>query len=83
MNKSCEVSSQGGGYGNVGFGSNWEHCSNEGGYCSFSGPGEVRFGVQGRFVTRRGINGLPCNMDTFGNDPAYGQKKQCFVRRGR
>lgn len=81
VNKSCDVQPRGGGYGNVNFGSGWDHCSNEGGFCSFSGSAEVRFGVNGRFVTRRGVNGLPCDMDTFGNDPAYGQKKQCFVRR--
>lgn len=83
VNKSCEYSSQGAGYGNVSFGSNWEHCSSEGGFCSFSGPGDVRFGVNGRFVSRRGINGLPCDVNTFGNDPAPNQKKQCLVRRGR
>lgn len=79
--KSCEFMSQGGGYADAGGGGRWEYCGNEGGFCSFSGPADVRFGVGGRFITRRGINGLPCDIDTFGNDPAYGQKKQCFVRR--
>ncbi len=82
MNKTCEYMGTGGGYGNANYGSNWDYCGSEGGYCSFSGPGEVRFGTNGRFITRRAINGLPCDANTFGNDPAYGQKKSCFVRRG-
>lgn len=81
VNKTCEYASRDGGYGNVNYGSNWEYCGREGGYCSFSGPGEVRYGVNGKFITRRAINGLPCDVNTFGEDPAYGQNKQCFVRR--
>ena len=72
----------GGGYNSVNYGGGWEYCASEGGYCSFSGPGDVRYGINGRFVVRRAINGVPCDLNAFGNDPAYGQKKQCFVRRG-
>ncbi len=82
ISKTCEFMPTGGGYGNVNFGNNWDYCGSEGGYCSFSGPGEVRFGVNGKFIVRRANNGLPCDVDTFGNDPAFGQKKSCFVRRG-
>ncbi len=60
----------------------WEYCANEGGVCSFSGPGEVRYGAKGQFLTRRAINGMPCNVQAFGRDPIYGQEKQCFVRTG-
>ena len=81
MHKTCEYSSHGSGYDNVNYGGNWEYCGSEGGYCSFSGPGEVRYGVNGKFVVRSAINGMPCDVDTFGNDPAYGQRKQCFVRK--
>jgi hypothetical protein len=81
VHKFCEYMSTGGGYGNVNHGGNWEYCGSEGGYCSFSGPGEVRYGVSGRFISRRAINGLPCDVNTFGNDPAFGQKKSCYVRR--
>jgi len=81
IHKTCEYMATGGGYGNVNYGGNWEYCGTEGGYCSFSGPGEVRYGVNGRFIVRRATNGLPCDVDTFGNDPAFGQKKSCFVRR--
>ena len=60
----------------------WEFCANEGGICQFSGPGEVRYGAQGQFLTRRAINGMPCNVQAFGRDPLYGKAKQCFVRTG-
>jgi hypothetical protein len=82
INKTCEYSSQGTGYGNVNYGGRWEYCGSEGGYCSFSGPGDVRYGVNGKFVVRHAINGMPCDVNTFGSDPAYGQNKQCFFRRG-
>lgn len=81
VHKTCEYMRTGGGFGSVNHGSNWEYCGTEGGYCSFSGRGEVRYGVNGKFIVRSAINGLPCNVDTFGDDPAYGQKKSCFVRR--
>ena len=61
----------------------WDYCASEGGICHFSGAGEVRYGAQGKFVTMRAINGLPCSLETFGRDPIYGQKKQCFVRGAR
>jgi hypothetical protein len=61
----------------------WEYCASEGGTCHFSGMADVRYGAQGRWVTMRGINGLPCSVDTFGRDPIYGQRKQCFVRAAR
>lgn len=80
LNKTCEYIATGGGYGNVKHGGNWQYCGSEGGFCSFTGRGEVRYGVTGRFIVRTAINGLPCNGDTFGNDPAFGQKKSCFVR---
>jgi hypothetical protein len=58
----------------------WEYCAGEGGFCHFSGPGEVRYGAEGQFLTRRAINGMPCNVQAFGRDPVYGKAKQCFVR---
>jgi hypothetical protein len=82
VNKACEYMLTGGGYGNTNHGSGWEYCGSEGGYCSFSGRGEVRFGVTGRFTVRSASNGLPCDVNTFGDDPAVGRKKSCFVRRG-
>ncbi|RVU43753.1 hypothetical protein [Rubrivivax rivuli] len=81
VHKTCEYMPTGGGYGSVNHGSGWEYCGSEGGYCSFNGPGEVRYGVNGKFIVRRANNGMPCDVNTFGDDPAYGQKKSCFVRR--
>jgi hypothetical protein len=60
----------------------WDYCASEDGFCAFSGPGEVRYGTKGRFVVRRGVNGMPCKVDTFGSDPAYGEPKHCFVHQG-
>jgi hypothetical protein len=65
---------------NVNHGRGWEYCGSEGGFCSFSGPGEVRYGINGKFVVRRAINGIPCALSAFGRDPAYGENKQCFVK---
>ncbi len=69
------------GYGYSNYGPRWERCADEGSYCSFRGAGVVRFGADGRFLTRRGFNGMGCDSRTFGDDPAYGKRKQCFVRK--
>ena len=69
--------------GGGGGGGGWEYCGSEGGYCAFRGPAEVRYGVNGRFVVRRAVNGMPCSLSAFGEDPARGQQKQCFVRSER
>ena len=83
VHKTCEYQSHRGvDYGNVNYGPGWEYCASEGGVCSFSGPGEVRYGVNGKFVVRRAVNGMPCDVNTFGRDPAYGENKHCFVRIG-
>ena len=78
--KTCEYQAAGSGSGNVNYGRGWEYCGSEGGYCTFSGPGEVRYGINGKFVVARAINGIPCTLSAFGRDPAYGENKQCFVR---
>lgn len=67
-------------YGHHSYGPNWMSCADEGAYCNFRGSGVVRFGTDGQFVTRRGFNGMACNLKTFGEDPAPGRHKQCFVR---
>jgi len=69
------------GNGNPNYGAGWVQCSNEGGYCNFRGSAQVRFGVDGRFVTRRAFNGIACNEGAFGDDPAYGKRKHCFMRQ--
>ena len=81
--KTCQY--QGGGRepDNGGGGRGWEYCGSEGGYCTFRGPAEVRYGVNGRFVVRRAVDGMPCSLRAFGEDPARGEQKQCFVRSER
>jgi hypothetical protein len=83
VHKTCEYQLARGDYGRGDSDGGWEYCANEGGVCNFSGPGEVRYGVRGKFIVRRAVNGIPCNVDTFGQDPAYGQNKYCFVRPAR
>jgi hypothetical protein len=54
----------------------WVFCANEGGYCSFTGTRVVRYGAQGKYVTKTLTGGTPCNNDVFG-DPVYGVAKTC------
>jgi len=70
------------GNGNANYGPEWVSCANEGSFCNFRGAAQVRFGVDGRYVTRRGFNGMSCTESAFGEDPAYGKRKHCFVRQG-
>ena len=81
--KTCSYQAGGRDDGNADDGRGWEYCGNEGGYCSFRGPAEVRYGVNGKFVVRRAVNGMPCSLSAFGQDPARGEHKQCFVRSER
>lgn len=60
----------------------WDYCASEDGFCAFTGPGEVRYGTKGRFVVRKAMNGMPCKVENFGSDPAFGEPKHCFVRQG-
>jgi hypothetical protein len=53
-------------------------CAREGQFCEFRGQAIVRYGAAGRYVRRQGINGLPCNNQTFG-DPAVGLEKACYI----
>ena len=80
VRKTCEYQINAGDYGNVNHGPGWDYCASEGGVCSFSGAGEVRYGINGKFVVRRAVNGMPCSVEAFGRDPAYGENKFCFVR---
>ncbi len=66
---------------NPDYGPGWSLCASEGGFCNFRGAGQVRFGIDGRFVTRRAFNGIACDENAFGDDPAYGKRKQCFLRQ--
>ena len=56
----------------------WTFCANEGGFCSFSGTKNVRYGSD-MFTTYfygTFTNGTPCNNDVF-DDPIFGVGKSC------
>ena len=69
-----------GAFGPVRAQGNWQYCAAQDEICRFDGQATVRYTAQGKFVTMRAINGLPCGLETFGRDLVYGQLKQCFVR---
>jgi len=62
----------------------WDVCAPEGGFCSFRGPGMLRYGIAGRYAYREASNRLQCRSEEFGTDPAPGVAKQCeLLRLGR
>jgi len=68
----------GGGYGG-GYGGGGQICANEGGFCGFRGTALVRYGANGRYITRRVRNGIPCANEYFGGDPFVGVVKHCII----
>lgn len=89
MAKQCSYR-RGGGQGGGGVGGNgsasglpWNVCANEGRSCNFRGPGMLRYGASGRYFYREAVNGMPCNNDAFGGDPAPGDAKRCEMLRLR
>ncbi|MDM4765584.1 hypothetical protein [Pelomonas sp. SE-A7] len=61
----------------------WSQCAREGGYCSFRGPGMLRYGAEGRYVYREANNGIACNNESFGTDPRPGESKRCELLQVR
>ena len=59
----------------------WQTCAREHGFCAFQGLAQVRYGVDGRWVTATVNEGIKCDNETFGRDPAYGVVKVCQIRR--
>jgi hypothetical protein len=57
----------------------WVKCAGEGGTCAITGTRTVRFGQNGRYLTRSVTTSTVCNAATFGGDPAPGVVKQCDV----
>lgn len=57
----------------------WRTCAEEDQTCRVSGRAMVRYGAEGRWVSRSVSNQVDCNNDTFG-DPAPGVPKRCQVR---
>ena len=56
----------------------WSKCANEGGRCEFTGIRAVRYGADGKYVTREFKNGVDCGNQVFG-DPAQGISKSCEI----
>jgi len=55
----------------------WTTCASEGGTCSVSGTREVRYGANGKFVTKTVTGAIACTNGAFGSDPANGVVKSC------
>ncbi len=58
----------------------WVYCSGDNGTCSFSGPGQVRYGTTGSYEYLDAVDSQPCNHVAFGGDPAPGVGKSCYVK---
>lgn len=54
----------------------WIKCADEWGTCTVSGTTQVRYGLNGTFVTRNVTGSVGCNNDVFG-DPLPGADKVC------
>ncbi len=56
----------------------WTKCAAEYEQCSFVGTRNVRFGLDGVFVSKELTGGTPCSREVFG-DPVVGKLKQCDI----
>jgi len=92
--KACYIARRGGGddygdndddnYGDDDYGQGrgrWVACAREGQYCDFRGRKQVRYGARGQYVQGVFRNGMDCSNDSFGQDPARGKHKTCFVKQ--
>jgi hypothetical protein len=61
----------------------WTACAREGESCNFRGAGMLRYGANGRYAYREAFNGLRCDNNAFGVDPAPGGPKRCEILRVR
>ncbi|WP_162244703.1 galactose oxidase-like domain-containing protein [Aureimonas sp. Leaf454] len=61
----------------------WARCATEGYMCAFDGVRKVRYGIDGRFVTRDLRKPAACKTATFGRDPAPGRIKVCEIQMAR
>ncbi|SFO80341.1 hypothetical protein SAMN03159463_03015 [Mesorhizobium sp. NFR06] len=59
----------------------WVACAREGEYCDFRGRALVRYGARGQYTQDVFRNGVRCGNDAFGDDPAPGAHKRCYVRQ--
>ena len=59
----------------------WVACASENDSCDFNGRKAVRYGARGRFTVGVFRDGVLCNNDAFGDDPAPDVAKRCYVRQ--
>jgi len=89
--KACYIMMRGGGYGGDNYGGDdygsrpdrggWSVCAREGEFCDFRGRAVVRYGARGQYTQDVFRNGVRCGNDAFGDDPAPGAHKRCYVRQ--
>lgn len=60
----------------------WRMCAVERQICAPGGEAMVRFGVEGNYAFRVLREPQACTAETFGFDPAPGQRKRCEVSAG-
>ena len=59
----------------------WIYCADEGGFCSFSGTKEVRYGIYEGYVTNIFTDGVSCETSAITNvDPMPFYPKKCYIR---
>ncbi|CDX28754.1 conserved exported hypothetical protein [Mesorhizobium sp. SOD10] len=59
----------------------WVACAREGEFCDFRGRAMVRYGARGQYTQDVFRNGVRCSNNAFGDDPAPGAHKRCYVRQ--
>jgi len=58
--------------------SDWTFCASEGGFCTFVGTQQVRYGANGSYFFKTLSDGTACTNSVFG-DPISGVVKQCAI----
>ena len=54
-------------------------CADERGSCTVPSGTSVRYGADGRFVTKTMSGTFSCTSQVFGRDPIVGVRKACYV----
>jgi hypothetical protein len=57
-------------------------CAGEWGVCTLGSPGVIAYGGAGKFVYQTASGVVPCTSASFGQDPAFGTLKSCYVAPG-
>ncbi len=62
---------------------NMNKCANQGGKCQFSGSQKIVYGADGFYKDQKVTDGIDCTNDAFGEDPAEGVNKACYIELGQ